>query len=144
MTTFPPQGMLCFLGKKNLISWLVRKQQLISWSSTEAEYRAMANTTFELWWILNLFQKLHVPLQTVLTLYCRNIDTTYLCSNLVFYSKMKHVSVDFYFVHDQVVAGLLHVSHVSGKDESWLITSPSIFLDNVTIICRPSLVILNA
>ena len=43
-------GVAIFLGS-NLISWWSRKQQVTARSSTEAEYRSLAQTSTELTWI---------------------------------------------------------------------------------------------
>ena len=51
------------------------------------------------------------------TIYYDNVGTTYLCVNPVFHSRMKHVEIDFHFVHDQVSNGNLSVSHVSSQDQ---------------------------
>jgi hypothetical protein len=53
-------GFAIFLGP-NLISWSARKQPTISSSSTEAEYKALANATAELMWIKKLLHELKVP-----------------------------------------------------------------------------------
>ncbi|XP_030502421.1 uncharacterized mitochondrial protein AtMg00810-like [Cannabis sativa] len=46
----------CVFLSQSLISWKSKKQQVVSHSSAEAEYRAMENTTLEVTWILALFQ----------------------------------------------------------------------------------------
>lgn len=48
-----------FLGS-NLVSWSVKKQATVSRSSTEAEYKALANATAEIMWIQTLLQELGV------------------------------------------------------------------------------------
>jgi hypothetical protein len=53
-------GFAVFLGD-NLVSWSARKQATLSRSSTEAEYKAIANATAEIIWIQTLLQELGVP-----------------------------------------------------------------------------------
>ena len=41
----------CFLLGSSLISWRSKKQTFVARSNTEAEYRALVDTTFELLWL---------------------------------------------------------------------------------------------
>ncbi|KAG5580111.1 hypothetical protein H5410_050738 [Solanum commersonii] len=68
------------------ISWSSKKQ--VARSSTEAEYRAIAETN----WLTNLLKELRISLVNVPTIYCDNIGTTYLCQNPIFHSEGKKMT----------------------------------------------------
>ncbi|CAJ2670693.1 unnamed protein product [Trifolium pratense] len=101
----------------NPVSWLSKKQKTVARSSTEAEYRAVATSTAEIMWLTNLLGELGISSLAPPKLLCDNIAATYLCSNPVLHSRMKHISLDYHFVREQVQAGKLQVSHVSTKDQ---------------------------
>lgn len=107
------------------ISWSSRKQRTIARSSTEAEYRAVASTVAELNWLTHLHNELHLPLKHTPTVLCDNIGVTYLCKNPIFHSRMKHVAIDFHFVHDQVEKKEITVCHtISAKQLADALTKP--------------------
>jgi hypothetical protein len=83
-------GFAVFFGA-NLISWSARKQTTVSRSSTEAEYKAMANATAEVIWLGSLLAELGVKLQQILCLWCDNLGATYLLANPVFHARAKHI-----------------------------------------------------
>ncbi|BBH07832.1 transposable element gene [Prunus dulcis] len=105
-----------YLGR-NPVSWSSKKQQTVARSSTEAEYRSVANAAAELNWLCYLLTDLRVRLPCCPVIYCDNVGATQLCSNPVFHSRMKHVAVDFHFIRDQVQNGVLRVAHVSSADQ---------------------------
>jgi hypothetical protein len=55
-------GFAVFLGD-SLVSWSSKRQQTVSRSSAEAEYRAVANAVAEAAWLRQLLQELHAPLR---------------------------------------------------------------------------------
>jgi len=75
-------GYAVFLGD-NLVSWSSKRQNTISKSSAEAEYRAVANAVAEASWLRQLLQELHAPLRRAVLVYCDNISTVYMSSNPV-------------------------------------------------------------
>jgi hypothetical protein len=78
-------GFCVFLGS-NLLSWGSKKQNTVSKSSTEAEYRSMVGTCTKLVWLQQLLHELHVPLTSNLILWCDNLGATFLASNSVFHA----------------------------------------------------------
>jgi hypothetical protein len=75
----------------------------VSRSSTEAEYRALAMLTAELYWLRMLFKELHVPLPTVPKIWCDNVGALALASNLVYHAWTKHIEVDYHFICEKVL-----------------------------------------
>ncbi|XP_019190810.1 PREDICTED: uncharacterized protein LOC109185287 [Ipomoea nil] len=109
-------GYAVFLGT-NLISWLSRKQRTVTRSSTEAEYKGLADVAAEVTWVVSLLRELGLHSGTPATLWCDNLGATYLATNPVFHARTKHVEIDFYFVRDKVAAGDFIVNFVSTKDQ---------------------------
>ncbi|KAI3669008.1 hypothetical protein L6452_40227 [Arctium lappa] len=109
-------GYAIYLGS-NLVSWAARKQKIVSRSSTESEYKALADTVAELTWLETLLRELRVPMKSVPTLWCDNLGATYLSVNPVFHARTKHVEVDFHFVREKVAQGKLSVQFISTHDQ---------------------------
>jgi histone deacetylase 1/2 len=107
---------LLFFGG-NLIAWSARKQATMSRSSTESEYKALANATVELIWIQSVLQEIGGTLRHSPVLWCDNLGATYLSSNPVFHARTKHIEVDFHFVRERVSKKLLQIRFISSKDQ---------------------------
>ncbi|KAL4561491.1 hypothetical protein LXL04_033657 [Taraxacum kok-saghyz] len=101
-------GYAIYLGS-NLVSWSARKQKTVSRSSTEAEYKAVADTVAEITWLEALLRELYIPVTASPILCCDNLGATYLSANPVFHARTKHVEVDFHFVREKVAAKRLSV-----------------------------------
>jgi hypothetical protein len=94
-------GFTVFLGPNliswcypNLISWCYKKQKMVSRSSTEAEYKAMTDTTAKIMWVQTVLQELQIPHSKTARLWCDNMWAKYLASNLIFHGRMKHIKID--------------------------------------------------
>ncbi|XP_071681022.1 uncharacterized mitochondrial protein AtMg00810-like [Lolium perenne] len=101
----------------NLIVWSARKQSTVSRSSTESEYKALANATAELVWVQSLLRELGVAQDRPPVLWCDNIGATYLSSNPFFHARTKHIEVDFHFVRERVSRKQLQIRFISSKDQ---------------------------
>lgn len=109
-------GFVVFLGA-NSISWSARKQAMVSRSSTEAKYKALANATTEVIWVQSLLYELGVSQLKTPVLWCDNIGATYLSANPVFHARIKHIEVDYHFIRERVAQKLLEIRVISFNDQ---------------------------
>lgn len=104
-------GYCVFLGS-DLVSWSSKRQQTVSRSSAEAEYKGCANAIAELCNIRNLLLELGCPLTKASIVYCDNISSVYMAQNPVKHQRTKHVEIDIHFVREKVAMGQVKVIHV--------------------------------
>jgi hypothetical protein len=109
-------GFAIFLGS-NLVSRSARKQPTVSRSSTEAEYKVVANAMAEIMWIQTLLQELGISTPQAAKLWCDNIGAKYLSANPVFHARTKHIEVDYHFVRELVTRKLLEIDFVPSRDQ---------------------------
>ncbi len=110
-------GAYCVFLGTNLISWSSRKQPTVSRSSTESEYKSVANTAAEVIWIRSLLKELGLTLSTPPKIWCDNIGATYLSVNPIFHARTKHVAIDFHFVRELVASKDLEILFVPSEDQ---------------------------
>ncbi|GJZ52363.1 ribonuclease H-like domain-containing protein [Tanacetum coccineum] len=99
----------CIFFGDNLLTWSSKRQDTLSRSSAEAEYRGVANAVAETSWIRNLLRELHTSLFTATLVYCDNVSAVYMSANPVQHQRTKHIEIDIHFVRDKVAAGHVHV-----------------------------------
>nr|GFA27191.1 ribonuclease H-like domain-containing protein [Tanacetum cinerariifolium] len=92
-----------------------KRQDTLSLSSAEAEYRGVANAVAETSWIPNLLRELDTPLFTATLVYCDNVSAVYMSANPLQHQRTKHIEIDIHFVRDKVAAGHVRVLHVPSR-----------------------------
>ena len=109
-------GMVIFFGHSP-ISWSAKKQGIVSRSSTEAEYCALASTTVELYWICMLLRDFGLFLPHPPLLWCDNVSTLAIATNPVFHARTKHIEVDYHFVREKVLRRDVMLKFISTHDQ---------------------------
>lgn len=105
-------GICIFLGP-NLISWSAKRQQTVSKSSTEAEYRSLTATAQEITWLSFLLRDLGISQSHPTLLQCDNLSAVYLSANPALHNRSKHFDTDYHYIREQVALGLIETRHVS-------------------------------
>lgn len=109
-------GLCMFVGPA-LVAWKSNKQDTVSWSSAESEYRAMAEAVKEMIWFRNLLQDLWVDNPGPPPLFCDNTAAIHIANNAVFHERTKHVERDCHVVRERVKSGMIKTLHVRSENQ---------------------------
>ncbi|XP_026385122.1 uncharacterized protein LOC113280751 [Papaver somniferum] len=99
------------------ISWKSKKQPTVARSSAEAEYRALANLTAELQWLVYLFKDMHISCPLPITVSYDIQAAIHIAQNSVFHERTKHIEIDCYFVREKLISGLILPKHLPSYDQ---------------------------
>ncbi|XP_069146172.1 uncharacterized mitochondrial protein AtMg00810-like [Solanum lycopersicum] len=105
-------GYMVKLGD-SLISWKSKKQQIVSRSSTEAEYRSLAALVAKLIWLASLLNELHFPGATPISVFTDSKSAIQIAENSVFHERTKHIDIDCHFIREKVKSGFIDIQHLS-------------------------------
>nr|GEZ75055.1 putative reverse transcriptase, RNA-dependent DNA polymerase, Gag-polypeptide of LTR copia-type [Tanacetum cinerariifolium] len=97
------------------ISWKTKKQSVVSRSSAEAEYRAMASTISEIIWVRWLLKDMQVQLTTPTSLFCDNQAARHIANNPIYHERIKHVEMDCIFVRERVETRDIETKPIESK-----------------------------
>uniref|UniRef100_A0A2N9I820 Integrase catalytic domain-containing protein n=1 Tax=Fagus sylvatica TaxID=28930 RepID=A0A2N9I820_FAGSY len=104
-------GWCMFLGPA-LISWKSKKQDRVSKSSTESEYRAMSQACAEILWLRGLLTELGFSPRGPTSLHADNTSAIHISANPIFHERTKHIEVDCHFIREAFEAQTISLPHV--------------------------------
>ncbi|XP_051152719.1 secreted RxLR effector protein 161-like [Andrographis paniculata] len=84
------------------VSWCSKRQQTLSFSTTEAEYRAASMAAQECTWLRQRLSDPVQPVKYVVPLYWDNHSIIYMTENPIFHARTKHVVVRYHFIWEKV------------------------------------------
>lgn len=109
-------GYCVFFGG-NLVAWKSKKQSVVSRSSAESEYRAMAQATCEIIWIHQLLCEVGMKCTMPAKLWCDNQAALHIAANLVYHERTKHIEVDCHFIHEKIEENLVSTGYVKTGEQ---------------------------
>ncbi|GJU97860.1 ribonuclease H-like domain-containing protein, partial [Tanacetum coccineum] len=108
----------CIKLNGSLVSWKSKKQNTLSKSSAEAEYRAMASVTSEIVWILKILKDLNWEHFMPVNMFCDSQAAIKIAANPVFHERTKHLEIDLHFVREKILSGVLKTQKISSADQT--------------------------
>jgi histone deacetylase 1/2 len=104
-------GYIAMLGG-NILSWRSKKQQTVSTSTTEAEYRALFEGTQESIWLKYLFQSLNLTFTSKFNIFVDNQSAIALAINPLFQQRTKHIDTIYHWLREIYDSGLIHIKYI--------------------------------
>ncbi|MBP1526266.1 MAG: Ty1/Copia family ribonuclease HI [Spiroplasma ixodetis] len=99
----------------NVIFWKTQKQNIVTKSSTHAEYVALSSAVSELIFIKGILQTFNlVPDQ--IQIYEDNISAIEIVKHGNFTKNSEHIEVHYHFVHENYQNGVININYVNSED----------------------------
>ena len=91
---------------------LSKKQRTVSRSTAEAEFRALADASCEIEWVIRIMADLLLPTSMHVHIYGDNTASLYIANNSVYHECTKHVELDCYTIRERINVGMIKTMHV--------------------------------
>eukprot|EP00253_Pinus_taeda_P019045 PITA_19045 len=88
-----------------VVTWTSKKQQVVAFSSTEAEYRGAIKASCEAVCLRRMLADMHVFQTSPTPLFCDNQGVLKLAKNPVFHERTKHVETHCHYIRQLVEDG---------------------------------------
>lgn len=94
------------------VYWMSKKQDLVSLSTTEAEFYALTEGIKELMWLKYILQDFDITTEAPLIIHSDNQSTIKLVESSKFSNRTKHIDLRLHFVRDNVAKGNFKVIYI--------------------------------
>jgi len=120
-----------FKMPNGVVAWSLKKQPVVSLSTTEAEFISAAACAAHSIWMRRVLENLGVKQEKCIIL-CDNSSTIKLSKNLVMHGKSKHIHVRFHFLRELANQGEVELIHCGTKDQLADIMTKALTLEAYT------------
>jgi hypothetical protein len=106
-----------FVLSSGAVSWSLKKQPVITLSTTEAEFITAASCACQVVWLRRMLEKLDHTSAGTTIIYCDNSSTIKLFKNHVMHGRSKHIDVCFHFLRDLTRDGVVTLLHCRSQEQ---------------------------
>ncbi|KAE8728872.1 Myb domain protein 65, putative isoform 3 [Hibiscus syriacus] len=96
----------------HLVAWSSKKQNSVSRSTMEAEYKSLADATAEVTWVSTLLAELGLKQHVKPVIWCDNTGAVAMSAIPVYHAQSKHVDLDVHFVREKVATQQMCVNYI--------------------------------
>lgn len=105
-----------FLLDGGAVSWSSKKQELVTLSTTEAEYVAATHAAKEAVWLRRFISEIFRPLTQATVLHCDNQSAIALAKSGAFHARTKHIDIRYHFIRFSVEKGSISLVYCPTDD----------------------------
>ncbi|PNX81919.1 copia-type polyprotein [Trifolium pratense] len=106
-----------YMYGNGVVSWLYKKQAIVTLSTTEVEYVVAASCACQSVWLRRILEQLKQTQMTGTTIFCDNTSSIKLSKNPVMFGRCKHIDVRYCFLRDLNKDGTVEMSLCSSHDQ---------------------------
>ncbi|XP_059627472.1 uncharacterized mitochondrial protein AtMg00810-like [Cornus florida] len=107
----------CYILGSNVVSWLSKKQNTVSLSTSEAEYIVASQAGSQLLWMQSTLTDLGLHFSMLPKLFCDNQSAIAISKNPTLHWKSKYIDIRYHFLRDKVQKGLLDITYLPTVDQ---------------------------
>ncbi|CAN4111451.1 unnamed protein product [Withania somnifera] len=94
-----------------VISWSSNKQEIVAFSSSEAEYIAAIVSSCQAVWLKRLLADVFQEQAAATEIFCDNKATIAMTKNPAFHRRTKHIDIRYHFIRDLIKSGSIVLKH---------------------------------
>ena len=94
-----------------------KKQNVVSKSSAEAEYKSMTHIACEMMWNKSLLLELGFTIEMPILMHCDNKTTIFIADNPTFHERTKYIEVDYHYVRNMVMKEIISTPYTQSSEQ---------------------------